>query len=476
MTTGPTIEGNQPRRGRAATTAVVVITLMVVCVGALAAQSSLGWALTAAIAVACAPLVLVSLLALSLEVLMVALVVACQVTTLRFGIGGRSLFLEHLAVLAVLGALSVRLPGIVIRRPHRHEALLLAWILWNGAVSLVFAPSPADSMAIVVWMGLAWLILWCCSGYFHLDPESARRIMRIGAGVAAALGALSFLLWILALSGISTLGVQPEFVTGTLAAKGVALEANLLGSQSLCWLFWLVRERVVDDVPLPSWRVLGVTLGIVASMTRAVWLAVIVIGGAAAAVRFISARTQARRPMRFRALVTTIAGLAALVLVTVLGAPPAQKLGAVLDFRSSTGEARVRNWNVAWGEVTDSGAYLLGSGTNSYTQRHLSRTVRGQPDYLGNLGLTILYDSGLFGVTLFLTALTSVVFRPTRAGPRIMNGGFVVALLVVGAATNPIWFGFPWIVIAALDARHKKTPDRDADGAGDGSESSAALA
>jgi hypothetical protein len=129
----------------------------------------------------------------------------------------------------------------------------------------------------------------------------------------------------------------------------------------------------------------------------------------------------------------------------------AQKFRAGLDFQSSTGQARVADWKAAWSDITSSGEYLTGLGTNSFGQRHASPTIKNQPGYLGNLPLTVLYDSGLVGVVLFCGAMTGVVLRGRNPRSRLLNVIFVVSLMIVGAATSPVWFGFVWVTVAIID-------------------------
>lgn len=400
------------------------------------------------------PLLVSLILLVPLPALAVVVVISTQLTAGRFPLGGYHFLPEHVALLAFGGALLVRSPGTLLRRAAPYEALLLGWIAWNLVVSLLYSPERGRSLAVVGWMALAWLVLWCLRGYFLAEPEARDRVLHIGAWVAALIGAVSFGLWAVALVGGPRIGVQPEFVTGTLAGKGPALEANFLGIQELCWLFLALRGRVLHGQRLSPWQVSGMLLGIVASMTRAVWIAgLFMVCGA-----FIVSRRRdradvpkptGRRPATSRALA---AGAAMTVLLVTLGGPAADKFKASLDFGSETAESRVANWKLGWGDITDSGAFLTGLGTNSFGQRHLSRTLPGEPDYLGNLPLTVLYDAGVVGVVLFAAAMASIALRARAFQGRLLNALFVLTLLIVGTATSPVWFGFIWLTVAALDS------------------------
>lgn len=421
--------------------------------GLLVSPGSTLWR-TGAVLAASAPLVVVAVVGLPVSVVATALVVSSLVSGGRFPFAGFNFLPEHVVVAVLLTVLVLRRPAAIVRRPATYEAWLLAWIAWNGLVSLVYADDPAASLAIVAWMLLAWLILWSVRGVLLTEPGARAQILRVGSAVAAAMGLVAFVTWLSALAGFTTWGVQPEFVTGTVASTGLALEANIFGAQGLFWLFLVVRARILHGTRLSSWVVLGLTLGIVSSMTRAVWLAAVVLGVGIFVVARTGRRVRLARPVgRLRAWVVSIAAVA---LLMVVGAPVGAKLAHSLDFGSSTGSSRLENWKVAVDDLGEDGAYLFGLGTNSFGQRHLSPTIPGEPDYLGNLGLALLYDTGVVGLGLFAGAAASIALRPSRARQRVLNLTFIAALLIIGAATSPVWFGFVWITVALLDDRAER--------------------
>lgn len=440
--------GTQPHRRRS----TIVRATVAILFGAAIAVTSPSAAGTISIAVV--PLCLAVLTGMRLETLLVVLIVSTQLSGWRFGFVGFHFLPEHVAIAAFASALVMRRPFAVLRRPAAYELLFLLWILWNAVASLAFSVDVRDSLAIVGWLLLAWIILWCVRGYVELHRIEARRALELGMRTAAVLGVIAGVLWLAALAGVSSFGVQPEYVTGTVAARGLSFEANLFGSLELFWLFLALRWRAVNDAAVSPLQVFGLVVGIVASMTRAVWLAGLVVVIVAQVARWdqrrlrggsVSGEQGSRTSLR---IVACLFGLIALV---AFSAPAGKKLAAALDFRSSTGLERVRNWNVALDDLGSSGGYVLGRGTNSYGQRHLSRTVAGQPDYLGNLGLTILYDTGLVGVVLFGAASLAFVLHRHIGWGRLFKLFFVVALMIVGAAASPIWFGYVWITLAAID-------------------------
>jgi hypothetical protein len=295
-----------------------------------------------------------------------------------------------------------------------------------------------------------------------LTPEGFRRVVIAGAWLASVLGLISFGLWLAALLGIAQIQVQPEFVTGAVGAKGPALEANLFGSGELMWFFWLLRERTLHQRRVPTWQIAGLVLGIGASMTRAVWLATVLVlvgsmflrrPGVTDAVVDGEGRSRAKGQLRLAF------GVVVLGLVLAFATPAGQKFSESLNFRTSTGASRASSWQLALKDISREDAHITGLGTHSYGARHESPTLRGEPDYLSNFPLTLLYDSGLIGLALFGGAMFAFVLRSRRAATRLMNVVFVLAVLVAGAATSPIWFGFVWVMVAVIDADPAEQPD-----------------
>jgi len=414
-----------------------------------------------------APLALLVATMVRIPVLVLALVVSCQLTGGRFPLLGYHFLPEHVVLLLLGPALLLRSTGWLLRRMAAYEALLLAWVGWNAVVSLVYAVDTGASMAIVAWMFLAWLILWCLRSCFLADAEARDRAVRLGASIAASLGVFAFVLWVLAQLTDIRVAVQPDYVTGSVAAKGLASEANFLGSQLMFWLFLVVRARVLKRSAIPVWQVCGLVLGIAASLTRAVWLAAaLMIVGAAVASAFSARRSAtgppsgARRPSALRG---ALAGLGIVALLLSIGSPAAQKLRVSLDFGSVTGRARVDTWKTAWNDIREEGSLVTGLGTNSFGQRHASPTLAGEPDYLGNLPLATLYDSGMIGAALLTAAFVALVLRSSTVPGRIFNLLFVALLMVVGAATSPVWFGFVWAVVAIFDSEPQapRSPEVD---------------
>lgn len=434
-------------------TSVVVGALLALVIGVLLTRNSERLLITGVL-LAVAPVAALAIASLSLETLMKVLIAGCQVSLVSVGVAGLNFRPEHFVLVALVVALVVRAPHLIIRRLALFEWLFLGWVVWN-AVSVIDAPDVQESAAIAGWIALAWLILYATRGVFASDGELFERCITFGIQFAAFIGAAAFLTWVLALAGVGRWLVQGAFRSDVVAAKGLSFEANLFASQELFWLLWVIRRKILDDRRTPPWQTLALVLGIIAALTRATWVAAIVcMIGALGAKR--AAWPGGSRPAASRRLQRITWALAILLVALGLGTPAGERFTQTLDFKTGTGAARLVTMSEAWRDLERSGAYLTGLGTHSFGARHMSHTLRKHRDYLGSLPMTVLYDTGFVGLLLFLGGMIGVSFRARDAPTRILNLTFVVALLIVGTATNPIWFGFVWLSVAGIDADSRK--------------------
>ena len=115
------------------------------------------------------------------------------------------------------------------RAPPILTAALGLYLLANLASTVMSSLDVASSLRIVLWLSLSFAA-------YLLAIAVAGRSVAVGAlvddvvAIGAAASATALVLYGLAALGISSLGVQTDFVTGQVSAKGVLYEANLLGS------------------------------------------------------------------------------------------------------------------------------------------------------------------------------------------------------------------------------------------------------
>ncbi len=390
--------------------------------------------------------------------LLMILIGASFVTLFRFQILGVHLRTEHLVLMVCLCAMVLggRGPALAAAAGDRTVVLFGVFVLWSAIVSVLQAEQVTESLQIVGWLGLNWLLLVVLVG----SGQDASTIARWGTLWAGAAAGLAIALWVLWKVAGTRLGVAAESLTGATAATGLSFEANLLGSTLALWGFLaLTGVRSIADRTRSLVLVLC-TVGIALSLTRAAMA-----GVAAGLVVWatLSGRQARRRIFRFAG----VAVLAVAALVTTapsVARPLSAKAHELLDFGSGTGKTRADSWKTALGDLRGSDL-LFGLGVNSFGQRHLEPTLpdNPQPAYLANLPLQILYDDGIVGVILVASLVWSI--RPKRG----IDGralGLLTVYLACAIATSPFWFATTWIFVG-MAVIHRRSPSGTHDSPGD---------
>jgi hypothetical protein len=338
----------------------------------------------------------------------------------------------------------------VLRSPSAFELFLLMWVVWNGVVSLLLAPEPGRSLPIVAWLLLSWTILWAVRGYFlEAEEQDAEYVRRALLVVGAVAGFCAFAVWVLALAGASVPGVQPEPYTRTVAARGFSYEANILGSQELFIVvaaLLLARTRA-RRVPPIVWA--GLALGILSTMTRAVWVAAIVVIGCECFRQRRHAPPDAARSAMTKPAWLLLLALALLPFFLSASNPVFSRFRGSLDLSSDTAQLRLVGVKDALGDMKGT-ALITGLGTNSFGQRHENELFADGRGYLSVLPLAVLYDAGLVGGILILAACAALSLRHAAAVDRRYARIFLLALLITGSGTNPVWFGITWVLLAVV--------------------------
>lgn len=222
----------------------------------------------------------------------------------------------------------------------------------------------------------------------------------------------------------------------------------------------LWRERN----PIMSPRISGIAFWLCGTasllgLARGAWLG----GGAVFLALMVLPRGGARRIRGVERAGVTIILLALVALggVYVLSSSSPtfeaiqQKAGDLVNINTGTGRARLNETSIALEDWKTS--KVLGLGIGTFNQHH------PQPEktnYIGNIYLRALYESGLLGAVL-LVAFLLLLFWPNRsllyasgdlaAVSRALTFGGAV-LLVAYAATDATLFIWPWILFALIRA------------------------
>jgi hypothetical protein len=256
-------------------------------------------------------------------------------------------------------------------------------------------------------------------------------------------------------SGVYGLSFEHDIFASTCAVGAIAFyvlwrERNPIMSPRLSGMaFWICGAASLLGLARGAWLGLGL-----------VFLAIMVLPrGGARRIRGVE-----------RVGVTVILlSLVALGVTYVIGSSSTAfedvqaKAEDLVNFESGTGQARLHETAIALEDWATSKALGLGAGT--YNQLH---PLKEATNYIGNIYLRALYESGLVGAFL-LGVFLVLLFWPNRSllyasgdlasvARALTFGGAVV--LVAYAATDATLFIWPWIMFGLIRAS-RALVDRD---------------
>ncbi|MFN2590259.1 MAG: O-antigen ligase family protein [Actinomycetota bacterium] len=281
-----------------------------------------------------------------------------------------------------------------------------------------------------------WLIL--LNAVYGILAELSHLALgtRIGVSTQSAYG-----------SGVYGLSFEHDIFASTCAVGAIAFyvlwrERNPIMSHRLSGVaFWLCGAASLLGLARGAWRGFGL-----------VFLAMMVLP-----------RGGARRVRGLERVGTTVILLSIVVLggMYVLSSQSStfeaiqQKAEDLINVETGTGQARLQETAVALTDWRTS--KLFGLGTGTYNQRHPQKE---KTNYIGNIYLRALYETGLVGAFL-LIAFLALVFWPNRSllyasgdvpavARALSYGGAVVT--VAYAATDATLFIWPWIMFGLIRA------------------------
>jgi len=443
------------RRGRGV---VLVAAAIIVCgiVGAFASRPK-------AAAVVAGVAVVPALSALGTRRLLSLLVAGMYFTRFRVELVGFSFLPEHLLVLVVLVAAveegQVRRLGRALR--SRTVRFMGLFVIWGAVVSLLQAPRPGRSLAIVGWLALSWLILLTLVA---LSVGSAW-IQRQLFGWAVVASVTSLLVYFSARVTGSSFGLQRVAGEVGQALYGTAFEANILGSTLAVAAFIgltasaAVIPRKARWIGLPP-----IALAMALSLTRGAFVG-LALGLAVWAA--LSPRLAWRRLVPLVVLVGTL-WLAVSTVEPSTVALLNDRVAHGVDFGTGTGRGRVDGWLTAIDDIRGL-PLVIGLGVNSFGQRHNEPTLpnTNTPANLANVLLQIVYDTGLLGVAILSVAFAASIRRPTSSLRRA--SGLLALVVAASMATSTFWFGSTWalVALAVLSSPRHRRLTRDGGDLGD---------
>jgi O-antigen ligase len=384
--------------------------------------------------------------------LVVFLIVTSFIDRFTFPVGGVDIRPEQIAALAAGGFLvvvvQVRDRSILSLRPNKIESLLLAWFALGLVSSLVGAANRGHSVKILALLMVSSLALFIPRHLLDQRPEDLDRAVRWLLLAFALESVYAVLAYFLHIFGPT---ISLSINRAHWSAYGTLWEPNVLGAMSaagaIAWAF--LGRRYFGR----AWIGVAVCLaGCGVSFARTAWLALIV-------VFLVALATPARRRLDLRTL-----GLAALVmLVIVVGILAAEKVGSYAPgYAGGTIKGGtlgdVTNPNDLVGRISQIQPVLadiknrpiFGSGIDSFGERHV--TANG-PDYLGNLELSVVNDTGLLGLLVFAAFLLSIVVATWRArnDPTVLGlGATLLVIAITNQSTKTVELMITWLLIGLL--------------------------
>lgn len=401
-----------------------------------------------------AALVLLGLVVLAILLLnpLVAVPLVILVSALnRYGYqwGDSQIRVEILVALLLAFVLINRLAVRTVSASSLRSPLVVPLLLYLGAnlfSSLVFAHERVRGLKLdaeIFAMVLTFVIL---IAYLRRkdDIEIALKTLWVVTVGEALVGVVSAGAYLTHLStygaGRSDLG--PPMVYGT------QWEANIFGSFLLGNFFILLADYVGGRRSV--FHTLGLfltVLGILASMTRTVWL-----GLAIGVVLFSALAVRARRAETgIFPILVALPILALLSLIVGSATPFAQRFLDIVNLQSTSASGRLAMFDVALSEWKRHP--IFGLGTGSY---NVGAVPGGAHPWLPNLFLLTLHDTGLVGLAILLLLLATFYRYTLKA---VSSGGdfsllaagsmtgFTMLLLAFQTTTG-FWFAYPWIVVA----------------------------
>lgn len=362
----------------------------------------------------------------------VLLVLASMLTHYRFAAGIGHWRPEQLVSVFAVFAYA-RLRGY--RRLFVFDRVTWAFIVWviiNGVASM-FAPQWFQSEKIVAWLVTDVMI-------FIFVREVVRQYGVYNAFIPFWIGGLLALSW-----GIGERFLDPTAHQGR--AMGTMEEPDVFGTFAVVlMIFGLgLSQRNYGPVILQKTRYLGIVISFAAALLSGTRSSLAGLMGALVVAALLEAN------WRKKLAPWAMGGGAAIIVAVGIGVVSSRFAriadASTLSYRVIRVRIALRGFLNSWQHV------LLGHGTNAYGQFHL--TFNGTswvPDYLPVQLVTVLYDTGVMGAIAFSVLVIFFVhalFVHRREHPIVFGSLYAaMAMFVAYQATNGIWFGFTWIVLA----------------------------
>jgi len=388
---------------------------------------------------------------------------------------GATVKLEHLALAGVWAVLVLG----AARWGWRLSFGPLLWLLPFLAIlflsSAVNAPDRSTSLrqsVLVLLVSSGAVAVYCLASTPVIFRRIAQMLMVLGVVEAAfalvLLGADRFGL---------TIGAQPGPGDNAIRVPfGTLWEPNVLGSYLTAAAMLFLSVLLAE--PRPRRRLwLSVGFGVIIiviglSLARASWLSLLV--GATVVVllywRGVSRGAKGLVSWTHNIRYAIVAALAAVALLvgvaplafpaTVRGVLTRADLGSYTPSQDPALETRAWLYNQALDGIR--AHPVIGNGAGSFAVGSIGE--KGEPAWLSNLELHLLYDSGIIGLCAVLGGITMLLWKAVKALRRPLSPGgnidlvpycigliaAVVVLLITYQTTEATWLAYTWPYVGLL--------------------------
>ncbi len=383
----------------------------------------------------------------NLRVALVVLLLSQGATGLRLTVMGVPILIEYIALIPMfVHAFQNR---ELWRTFHTYARRLPdAWSI--GITLLVFwllFIQIANSAAADPWQSTR-LTLWLIASIVSLVviPRAAigeRGIIELVSVAATIYSAIALIGWGYAQSNrVESIFVERDYISGFYRSQGLAFEPNIMASYlTLAACITAVYARHVRHKFLVAQFVLsGVVVFL--SLTRTAWPLFLI------AVVVCLCTVNRVRAWIVAALTGSLMYFGLPYIGTWLGFSGnfseslTYRFSSFLSFDSGTGRSRANTSSIAWDEIQHDGYFEL-RGLNAFPQTHGNALASNGEAYLSSWWLSLVYDGGVISAVLFVAACGALFVAIGWRGALL-----ALSIAIVSATTNPLWFSFPWTMIA----------------------------
>lgn len=352
--------------------------------------------------------------------------------------------------------------------------ILINYIFINILSSLFFAANKSDSFRMIIWLCFDLITFFTMDIAYVLSSDK-KKYSELGIKVFLSVGLLEALYGLISYAmytiGINIGGNRIEPTFNLLAITGTFTEHNIYASY-IVMIISIIYSKFMNNktsnikITL-KFVILGIAL--ILGMSRGPWLSFIIsifIINLLYKIYNIDNKISRKKQIKHFLLKYTIAMSIILFSLFIFNTNNIKfiemresifiKIENMFNVSSGTGGFRSNINNKAINDWSKS--KLIGLGTNSYGQRHFMK-VYGEiiPEYLPNLWIGMLHDSGVVGLLLFLYFIYQIM-KTLRKSMKlseykeIIIGGMagIVGISICYITTNAMWFDTSWIYIAII--------------------------